>query len=228
MTTPKDRAFDLHLPPGTSDKFTTAIAAIPADMRVWWRYHKIQSGDTLASVARTYRSTPKAIAAANNLEDGSDLTPDSKLIIPIAAGKRSTTEDAATYSRRATRYKVRKGDTVESVADNFGVPPAMVRKWNHLKGDSLKGRSVVYVHLPVSPSAARDSAVASSKSHSKSRPTSHTSSSEASASVVHHKVKQGETLYSIANSYNTTVDALKRDNSNIAVLRPGMILVIRP
>jgi LysM repeat protein len=43
----------------------------------------------------------------------------------------------------------------------------------------------------------------------------------------HHKVKQGETLYSIATSYNTTVSALKHDNQNVAALRPGMILVIR-
>jgi membrane-bound lytic murein transglycosylase D len=232
MTTPKDRTFDLHVPPGTSDKFNTAIAAIPPDMRVWWRYHKVQPGDTLLTVARTYRTTPKAIAEANNLEDSSDLAPDSKLIIPIAAGKRSTTEDPATYAHAATRYKVRKGDTVQSVADNFGVPPAMVRKWNHLKGDSLKGRTVVYVHQPVTPNAAHDSAVAS-RSHSNSGKASHTAAShttqsEPSASVVHHKVRQGETLFSIANSYNTTVDALKRDNRNIAVLRPGMILVIHP
>jgi LysM repeat protein len=44
--------------------------------------------------------------------------------------------------------------------------------------------------------------------------------------IVHHKVKSGETLYSIANLYNTTVGALKRENRNIAVLRPGMILNI--
>jgi LysM repeat protein len=45
--------------------------------------------------------------------------------------------------------------------------------------------------------------------------------------VVRHKVKPGETLYSIANFYNTTVNALKHDNRDIAVLRPGMILVVR-
>ena len=229
MTTPKDQTFELHLPSGTSEKFDTAIAAIPPDMRVWWRYHKVQPGDSLLSVARTYRTTPKAIAEANNLDDSAELAPDSKLIIPIAAGKHSSTEDAATYSHRATRYKVRKGDTVQSVADNFGVPPAMVRKWNRLKGDSLKGRTAIYVHLPVSPAAARDSEVASSRSHSKTSGSArHAASAAGSASVVHHKVKQGETLYSIASSYNTTVDALKRDNRNIAVLRPGMVLVIRP
>ena len=45
--------------------------------------------------------------------------------------------------------------------------------------------------------------------------------------VVHHKVKTGETLYSIANAYRTTVAALKRDNRNVAVLHPGMILIVQ-
>jgi LysM repeat protein len=45
--------------------------------------------------------------------------------------------------------------------------------------------------------------------------------------VLHHRVKRGETLSSIATSYNTTVSALKHDNRNIAALRPGMILVVR-
>jgi peptidoglycan-N-acetylglucosamine deacetylase len=41
-------------------------------------------------------------------------------------------------------------------------------------------------------------------------------------------VKAGETLYSIASAYNTTVSAIQRDNRivNLAVLRPGMVLVI--
>jgi membrane-bound lytic murein transglycosylase D len=226
MTTPKDHEFELRLPAGTKEKFQTAIAAIPTDMRVWWRYHKVQQGDTLASLAHTYRTTAKAIAQANNLEDGGPLAPDSKLTIPIAPGKRAMNEDVATYARHATRYKVRKGDTVQKVADNFGVPPAMVRRWNHLKGDSLKGRSLVYVHLPVTPTA---SALEIAKAHSKSKHKKAVpSASQEAASVVHHKVKQGETLFSIASTYKTTVDALKRDNRNIATLRPGMVLVIRP
>lgn len=222
MTTPKDKEFDLRLPAGTKDKFQTAIAAIPPDMRVWWRYHKVKSGDTLASIAREYRTTAREIAQANDLEDGQALAPDSKLTIPVAPGKRVLSEEA-TYSRRAIRYKVHKGDTVQRVADNFGVPPAMVRRWNHLKGDSLRGRSVVYVHLPVTPDA--DQKVASSHPAPKHKTASaHTQSD----SVLHHKVKQGETLNSIASAYKTTVDALKRDNRNIAVLHPGMVLVIRP
>ena len=37
-------------------------------MRPWWRYHKVQADDTLASIARTYRTTAKAIFTANELE----------------------------------------------------------------------------------------------------------------------------------------------------------------
>lgn len=219
MTTPKDREFALHLPLGTKDKYLAAIAAIPAEMRVWWRYHKVQPGDTLASIARTYRTTSKAIAEANNLE-GTGLTPENKLIIPIMAGKHAATEDAV-YSRRATPYKVRKGDTVLSVADDFGVPAKMLKRWNHLKSDSLHGRRVIYVHLPV-PAGSREAQVASAPRSKKSAKTT-----SAQTQVVRHKVKNGETLYSIASSYKTTVSALKRDNGSLATLRPGMILIIR-
>src|SRR5579862_2153322 len=230
LTTPKDHPFQLHLPAGTKDKFEAAIAAVPPDMRVWWRYHKVQAGETLASLARTYRTTSKAIAEANNLEDGQELTPDSKLTIPIAPGKHASTEDTAAYAHRLTRYKVRKGDTVQTVADNFGVPPIMVRKWNHLKGNSLAGRRIVYVHLPITPNASKEefasAAPKSSPSKSKTKKIVATATS-GTTSVVHHRVKQGETLYSIASNYKTTVDALKRDNSNVAVLRPGMVLIIK-
>jgi membrane-bound lytic murein transglycosylase D len=219
MTTPKDREFELHLPAGSKQKYQAAIAAIPTEMRVWWRYHKVQEGDTLASIARNYRTTAKAIAEANDLgENGVD--PERKLIIPISPGKHALGEDTATYSRRATAYKVRKGDTVNSVADNFGVPAKMVRRWNRLKGDSLRGRRVLYVHLPLSPGV-KEAQVASARRKKPAR------SSGTAAQVVHHKVKLGETLYSIANSYNTTVSALKRDNGRLAQLRPGMILLIR-
>ena len=225
MTTPQDRGFKLRLPAGTKEKFETAIAVIPPDMRVWWRYHKVAPGDTLSSIARTYRSTPKSIADANHLEADELLAPDSKLAIPIVPGKHSTTEDGATYARHATRYRIRKGDTVQTVADNFGVPPAMVRRWNRLKGDSLRGRSVVYVHLPITPNADR---VARAANSPKSKHKKAVQSAQSSKNpVVHHKVKQGETLFSIASVYKTTVDALKRDNRNVATLRPGMVLVIR-
>ncbi len=233
LTTPKvtekDRGFDLHLPAGTADKFQAAVASIPADKRVWWRYHKVQDGETLAAVAKTYHTTPKAIAEANDLDSDNAssreaLEPESRLIIPIAAGKQS---DTSTYAHATTHYKIRKGDTVETVAENFGVSPKMIRVWNHIKGDSLAGRRILYLHLPVTRSS--ETQVASHHStKSKHNHSGASSTTETAANtVLHHKVKRGETLYSIATNYKTTVQALKQDNRNIASLRPGMILIVR-
>jgi len=222
LTTPKDREFELHLPAGTSQRYLSAIAAIPPDMRVWWRYHSVAPGDTLASIAHSYRTTGKAIAEANGLGEDSDLQAESKLIIPVTPGKHPAGEDTATYARRATRYRVRKSDTVQTVAENFGVPPSMVRRWNHLKGDSLRGRRVVYVHLPVTPDADRAPQRVTTKSKSKKA-----LRAASGKGVVRHKVQPGETLYSIAKSHNTTVAALKQNNGNLATLRPGMIVLIQ-
>jgi len=222
LTTPKNQEFELHLPEGSKDRYLTAIGAIPPDMRVWWRYHSVAAGDTLASVAKAYRSSRKAIAEANGLGEDEKLTPESKLIIPVAPGKHPNGEGEVAYTRYATRYKVRRGDTVQSVADNFGVPPAMVRRWNHLKGESLAGRRVLYVRLPVTPNFEQKQSVDASKS--KSKKTLHAAGVKA---PVRYKVEAGETLYSIAKSHNTTVAALKQQNGNLATLKPGMILLIQ-
>src|SRR5512146_336945 len=69
MTTPKDSSFSLALPGGTAEKYQQAIAAIPKDMRVLWRYHKVNRGETLAEIARQYRTTQSAIAQVNDLKD---------------------------------------------------------------------------------------------------------------------------------------------------------------
>ena len=239
LTTPHTGEFQLHIPAGTKDQYETAIAAIPADMRLWWRFHAVQSGDTLASLARTYHTTAKSISEVNHL-DGTALEANAQLVIPVAPGKYPQS-DTATYARRITRYKVRKGDTVESVAENFGVSAQMLRRWNGIHGDSLRGRRILALHLPISPSA-HDAEVTSSRSGKSKHSTTQTASTKPPATkssqverlknnedvaVVHHKVKSGETLYSIASAYRTTVAALKRDNRNVANLRPGMILTIQ-
>jgi len=266
LTTPREGSFALHLPAGTKDEYETAIAAIPADMRLWWRYHTVHSGDTLATIARTYHTTAKAISETNHLDStNADLEADAKLVIPVAPGKHPAS-DTATYSRRITRYKVHAGDTIETVAENFGVSPQMLRRWNGIRGNSLSGRRILALHLPVSPSAheaasARTSPAVSSTTAKSKHPGAAAKPAEtatvkppatksaqierlqarneegsrgdgpreaaAHATVVHHKVKSGETLYSIANAYRTTVAALKRDNRNVAVLRPGMILTVQ-
>jgi len=148
-TTPKDQAFDLHLPPGSKEKYETAIASIPVDKRVAWRYHKVQSGETLAGVARRYHTTERAIVQVNNLK-GTQLLADSKLVIPVSAAA----SERITYSRHPSRYKVHTGDTVLSIAEDFGVPADRLRRWNRLKGNALRPGRVLVVYKPLAPGEA--------------------------------------------------------------------------
>ena len=57
MTTPKDQSFTLNLPAGSREKYEAAMTAIPPDMRTWWRYHHVEYGDTLASIAHKYHTS---------------------------------------------------------------------------------------------------------------------------------------------------------------------------
>jgi membrane-bound lytic murein transglycosylase D len=230
MTTPKSGDFDLHLPAGTKDMFQASIAEIPTDMRVWWRYHKVGDGDTLASVAKQYRTTVKAIGEVNNLAADDPLPRDTKLIIPVNPGElREGT--GVTYSKATVRYKVRQGDTVLSVADEWAVAPEMVRKWNRLKGNDLRRGRILLIHRPVTDTArvsgGGERSAKSSKSSKSKSGNSLQASSKTSAKRVTHTVKKGETLSSIASRYNTSVAALRRDNSRAAShLKPGDVLII--
>jgi membrane-bound lytic murein transglycosylase D len=234
MTTPHTGSFELYLPAGTKEQYETAIASVPPDKRLTWRYHEVLPGDSVATLARTYHTTPKQIEEANHL-DGPELEAHARLVIPVAPGKHPDT-DGATYSRRITRYKVRRGDTIESVAENFGISPTMLKRWNGLRGNSLAGRRVIALHLPISPGVRESDTVSSRSRKSKTETADAKPPATKSAqvermktetAVVHHTVRAGETLYSIANAYRTTVTALKRDNRNIADIRPGMILTIQ-
>ncbi len=168
MTTPKDEAFDLQLPLGTRDKYLAAIETIPPDMRIWWRYHRVAPGDNLETVARKYHTTVQAIAEVNNLDEDQPLRTESKLVIPVAPGRQKTAEDETVNSSlKLARYKVRKGDTVTSVAEDFGVPAESLRKWNHLRDSSLRPGRTLVIHS----SSSRREAGATSAS-AKHRPAS--------------------------------------------------------
>ncbi len=226
MTTPKDQSFILNLPAGSQTKYEAAIAAIPLDMRTYWRYHRVEYGDTLPSIARKYHTSTASIEEANNLTDG-EVKAGTKLIIPIAPGRHEGQAEA--YSHHPTHYKVRKGDTVASVADDFEVPVDKLRKWNHLHGSELVARRTLVIYKPTGsestdPATGDKPPASASSRHSTSKSTT----AAKSESAKYHKVKKGETLSSIAESNHTSVEELKRDNPNLAAnLRAGDILVIR-
>ncbi|MFI5117605.1 MAG: LysM peptidoglycan-binding domain-containing protein [Terriglobales bacterium] len=228
MTTPRDQSFALNLPAGSREKYENAMTAIPPDMRTWWRYHHVEYGDTLASIAHKYHTSSSSIAEANGLTGG-DVKVGSKLIIPVAPGRSNT--ETASYSRHATHYKVRKGDTLYSIADDFEVPVDKLRKWNHLRGTAVAPGRILAIYKPLPGASSEEASSVSGRAPVKTAKTktnkpAATPSSPAAAK--YHKVKKGETLSSIAESNHTSVAALKRDNPKLAAtLRAGEVLVIR-
>jgi membrane-bound lytic murein transglycosylase D len=139
MATPDDPFFELHLPKGTAQKFSAEIADIPPEKWVSWRRHRVEAGETLTSLAKKYHVTAPAIAAANSLGRTDVLSPGDKLIIPAS-------QPAAEAKSRLVRYRVRKGDTLGGIADQFSVSPEELRKWNGLKAARVSRGMVLRVY----------------------------------------------------------------------------------
>jgi membrane-bound lytic murein transglycosylase D len=135
LATPDDPDFELHLPLGAAEKFNAEIAAIPPDKWISWRRHRVESGETLVSIAKKYHVTGAAIADANNLERTAALETGAKLIIPA-------TQPQAETKRRWVTYRVRRGDTLGGIADRYSVDAEDVRKWNRLRSNRV-GRGMV-------------------------------------------------------------------------------------
>lgn len=232
MTTPKDQTFTLNLPAGTKDKYETAIAMIPPDMRTFWRYHRVEYGETIGSIAHKYHTSASVVEEANNLS-GEEVTVGAKLIIPVAPGQAG---ESVAYSRNATRYKVRRGDTLGSIADDFSVPVAKLKKWNRLRGNTMAVGHTLLIYKPLADTGRTQAASSddptpqTTKTSAKSRKSGGVGSKSSSGTqaATYHKVKKGETLSGIAQSYNTTVADLKKNNANLSAnLRAGEVLVIR-
>jgi membrane-bound lytic murein transglycosylase D len=124
MVTPPDASFDLHLPAGTATLFAQRAAVIPEAHRNSWRYHPVVAGDTLASVAQEYRVTAAELASANQLTASQGLTGVDALVVPVPF-----TAEALAGTRL---YTVRRGDTLVTIADRFGVSLSQLRRWNNI------------------------------------------------------------------------------------------------
>ncbi len=140
MSTPPDEPFDLHLPAGTADAFQKDIAEIPVDKRRAWRFHEVQEGDTIESVAHAWYVSASELAFVNQLTTKSDLSSVESLVIPLAPERTSGALRAI--------YHPRRGDTLITIADRFGVTVAQLRRWNHLRSSVVEPGKSLYVAEP--------------------------------------------------------------------------------
>ncbi len=122
MTTPPETPFDLHLPAGTATLFEQRAALIPESKRTAWRFHAVAAGDTLETVAAEYRVPVTALATANQLTPSASIGGTEGLVIPLAP--------VAAPSVQTRLYVTRRGDTLVTIADRFGVSLTELRRWN--------------------------------------------------------------------------------------------------
>ena len=134
-------------------------------------YYTVKSGDSLWSISRKLGITVDELKNANNLSSNL-LSVGQNLIIP---GK----EAQAT----GDEYVVKKGDTLYSIARKYNTSVDNLKSINNITTDSLAIGQII--KLPSTSSTASDTYI----------------------------VKKGDSLYSIARTYNTSVDKLKEINN---------------
>jgi membrane-bound lytic murein transglycosylase D len=185
MMTPPEASFDLHLPAGTGTLFEKQIALIPENKRNAWRYRRLSTGDTLASVAKEYHVAAWDLAEANQMQESDSLDGKEALVVPAAPA-------VAVIATRAQVYTVRKGETLVTIADRFGVSLDQLRKWNNISGIKVNpGRRLRVAETATASrstrgrhrgSATRSSDDSSAKARKSSRSEDSTTKSSRSAS----------------------------------------------
>ena len=102
-------------------------------------------------------------------------------------------------------HVVKKGESLGSVARKYHVTVSKIKKWNHLKRETLHVGQRLTIYRSGSPMAQVGKTTKSSaKNNNKATKSSSTKT---------HTVKKGETLSSIARKYGCTVNDLKKWNN---------------
>jgi len=215
--TPSQAGFELRLPVGTAKNFEQNIEQVPEDKRTSWRLHTAADGETLAEIARHYRVTLPALESANHLDARATVPAGFLLNVPTAP-----------LVARLVRYRVRRGDTLDGIAGRFEVSVADLKRWNHIRGEQAPRGAQLRIY-------AGGFTAEDSRGQTKSAQNRGASVKGASAHAsqetekLEYRVKPGETLYSIARRYQTTVGALRQSNPFLAnrSLQAGDVLAIQ-
>lgn len=191
------RSFRLKLPPERLEQFQAALAAVPENEQLAVAVHTVGPGETLQTIAKRYQVTTSLLRTVNRLSSNR-VKPGTQLAVPTGVSASDPTLYAEERSQRrpAQRiYRVRKGDTLASVAARTGVPAETLKEMNHIQGSALRvGQRLVLATVDARPQPAPG---ASRPGPAKGR--------------VHH-VAQGDSLYQLAVTYGTTVEKICRLN----------------
>jgi membrane-bound lytic murein transglycosylase D len=216
--TPNESDFTLKLPADATKNFEENIAQVPQDKWTSWRLHAMEDGETLADVARQYRVTVASIEAANHLEPHASVPSGFFLNVPTVPVK-----------VQFVRYRVQRGDTLPGIADRFDVTVDQLKRWNHIRGSHVSRGARLRIYAGSQGNAAPPARARSAENQKTEAPAKTVSAENRPAQGVEHRVKPGETLYSIARVYQTSVSSLRESNPFLSdrELQAGDILMIQ-
>jgi membrane-bound lytic murein transglycosylase D len=111
---------------------------VPAYVR-----HRVMKGETLSVLARRYRTSVRAIMALNGLRSKRYIKIGWKLKIPTrmtyaSVRKTSTAPPSPRPKVTLSRYAVRKGDSLWSIANRFGTTTKVIQSVNYLNHTHLR------------------------------------------------------------------------------------------
>ena len=197
--------------------------------------YKVMKGDTLYGIAKKLDTTVDELKKINNLTSNS-LSIGQLLKIPTKTIDLGDTEI----------YQVKKGDTLYSIANKYGIGLNELKTINNLVNDNLaigqlinvpSGLSVANTYIVSKGDTLYNIAKKFNINIEKLKEVNNLNNNLLSIGQkliipfeedLTHVVKAGDTLYSIARKYNTTVDELRRLNNLLSdVLSIGQILVLK-
>jgi membrane-bound lytic murein transglycosylase D len=141
-----DREYDLKIPKDSLEKFKLVFDQIPETEKPKFRAafvrHRVRSGETISSIARKYGVSASSITSYNRLNPNRVLVAGRKLTIPIAKEQRYTRSKTRKNHEpiqmtSSGRYRVRKGDALQTIAQSFGVSVAQIKELNNLQTDAI-------------------------------------------------------------------------------------------
>jgi membrane-bound lytic murein transglycosylase D len=186
---PGAAAPQILLPADKADTFLSNYAAWEATGQplASWTVYRLKANETLAEVAKRSGVAESQLRDANQIPPRYKLASGSAILIPrdetmdddIAPAmlQASFTVVPESANLRRVTYRVRKGDTLYSVARRYNVAPADIKAWNQLRSESLFSGQRLTLNVVAQPAAKKVTA----KAHAKPATTIRTASGRSAA-----------------------------------------------
>ncbi len=168
--------------------------------------HTVKENETLYSICLSYGVELSDLRKLNDIPSSTNyVAQGTKLIIPIIEVPKEVATAAQKEVPKVIRHKVRRGETLARIADNYGVSIEDVKKDNKLRSNNIMSGQVLKIQTN-SQNLSFQSVVQSSRTS--------VAISTPSGKKVIHKVRSGETISTIASRYGIKASDLKKWNSD--------------